>query len=42
MIVVGEVEEKIEEWGSFLGQAKFNQALQGWGQIVEAHVEIGS
>ena len=42
MIVVDEVEEKIEEWGSFPGQAEFNLALQGWGQIVEAHGEIGS
>lgn len=42
MIVLREEEEKMQEWGSFLGRAKFYLGLQGWAQILEAQVETGN
>ena len=41
MIVLSKVEEKMEERERLLGQAEFNLELQGWGHIVETHVETG-
>ena len=41
MIVLSKVEEKMEKRESLLGQAEFNLEVQGWGHIVETHVETG-
>ena len=42
MIVLSKDEEKMEERESLLKQAEFNLELQGWGHIVETHVETDS